>query len=62
MYPEDGGVVGRTWMLDSAEQAQALIAELTERFGESQEVALDRIGFKHMQDAAELNPIYSTLA
>ena len=57
VYPEDGGMVGWSWIVDSAEAAEALAAELTERLGKSQEVALDRIGVHHMREVADLAAI-----
>ena len=56
--PEDGGLVSRGWVLDSREQVEALVAELTERFGEPHhEGTLDRIGFAHVMGAVQVNAV-----
>ena len=58
MLPEDGGLVSRGWVLDSREQVEALVAELTERFGEPHhEGTLDQIGFAHVMGAVQVNAV-----
>ena len=47
LMPEDGGIVGWAWPMESTEQAMALREELTARFGEPQETAADQAGFAH---------------